>query len=201
MFGERIRRFEGLPHGQWKPERNSFWLLLTMRESLKMSDPFTERWPPLLSCRLQKVCPLVSFNLCVLSRIMDLVILMGPAWIRHCSHNFGWQSSHSVDLAGWHAKMASIEIWIPWRNVRKPHSLNFLKDAYESIKVFRLITNNSDVDEKGIRKLRTNQRHSEHTTSYSRTHITGSDHSTESTQFLAAHPQRNECARVLVWQN
>ena len=29
------------------------------------------------------------------------------------SHDFGWQSSHSVDLAGWQAKMASIEIWTP----------------------------------------------------------------------------------------
>ena len=39
--------------------------------------------------------------------------LMGPVRIRHSSHDFGWQSSHSVDLAGWQAKMASIEIWIP----------------------------------------------------------------------------------------
>ena len=38
---------------------------------------------------------------------------MGPVRIRHSSHDFGWQSSHSVDLAGWQAKMASIEIWMP----------------------------------------------------------------------------------------
>ena len=38
---------------------------------------------------------------------------IGPVRIRHSSHDFGWQSSHSVDLAGWQAKMASIEIWIP----------------------------------------------------------------------------------------
>ena len=44
--------------------------------------------------------------------------------IRHSSHDFGWQSSHSVDLAGWQAKMASIEIWIPWCNAHKPHSLH-----------------------------------------------------------------------------
>ena len=31
--------------------------------------------------------------------------------------------SHSVDLAGWQAKMAWIEIWIPWRNAQKPHLL------------------------------------------------------------------------------
>ena len=37
----------------------------------------------------------------------------GPVRIRHSSHDLGWQSSHSVDLAGWQAKMASIEIWIP----------------------------------------------------------------------------------------
>ena len=50
---------------------------------------------------------------------------MGPVRIRHSSHNFGWQSSHSVDLAGWQAKnlMASIEIWIQWRNAHKPHLL------------------------------------------------------------------------------
>ena len=52
---------------------------------------------------------------------------MGPVRIRHSSHDFGWQSSHSVDLAGWQAKMASIEIWIPWRNAHKPHCL--LKEA------------------------------------------------------------------------
>ena len=32
------------------------------------------------------------------------------------------RASHSGDLAGWQAKMASIEIWIPWRNAHKPHS-------------------------------------------------------------------------------
>ena len=50
---------------------------------------------------------------------------MGPVRIRHSSHDFGWQSSHSVDLAGWQAKMASIEIWIPWRNAHKPHLADF----------------------------------------------------------------------------
>ena len=38
---------------------------------------------------------------------------MGPVRIRHSSRDFGWQSSHSADLAGWQAKMASIEIWTP----------------------------------------------------------------------------------------
>ena len=38
---------------------------------------------------------------------------MGPVRIRHSSHDFGWQSSHSIDLAWWQAEMASIEIWIP----------------------------------------------------------------------------------------
>ena len=40
-------------------------------------------------------------------------VKVGPVRIRHSSHDFGWQSSHSVDLAGWQANMASIEIWIP----------------------------------------------------------------------------------------
>ena len=47
---------------------------------------------------------------------------MGPVRIRHDSHEFATQSSHSVDRTGWQAKMASIEIWIPWRNAHKPHS-------------------------------------------------------------------------------
>ena len=40
----------------------------------------------------------------------DLAI--GPVRIRHSSHDFGWQSSHSVFFAGhgWQAKMASIVI-------------------------------------------------------------------------------------------
>ena len=44
---------------------------------------------------------------------------MGPVQIRHSSHDFATQSSHSVD--GWQAKMTSIETWIPWRNALKPH--------------------------------------------------------------------------------
>ena len=36
-------------------------------------------------------------------------LAMGPVRILHSSHDSGWQSSHSVDLAGWQAKMASIE--------------------------------------------------------------------------------------------
>ena len=40
-------------------------------------------------------------------------MLMGPVRIRHNLHDLGWQSSDSVDLAGWQAKMASIESWIP----------------------------------------------------------------------------------------
>ena len=40
------------------------------------------------------------------------------------SHEIATQSSHSVDLAGWQAKMASIEIWIPWGNVHKPHHVS-----------------------------------------------------------------------------
>ena len=46
---------------------------------------------------------------------------MGPVRIRHSSHDFATQSSHSVDRAGWQVKMASIEIWIPWRNAHRPH--------------------------------------------------------------------------------
>ena len=58
---------------------------------------------------------------------LDYMQMMGPVRIRHSSHDFGWQSSHSVDLAGWQAKMASIENWIPWRNAHKPHWKFLLK--------------------------------------------------------------------------
>ena len=51
----------------------------------------------------------------------DFALAMGLVRIRHSSHDFGWQSSHSVDLAGWQAKMASIQIWIPLHNAHKPH--------------------------------------------------------------------------------
>ena len=48
---------------------------------------------------------------------------MGPVRIRPSSHDFATQSSHSMDRAGWQAKKASIEFWIPWRNAHKPHAL------------------------------------------------------------------------------
>ena len=51
-----------------------------------------------------------------------LVIQYGGCVVRHRSHHFATQSSHFVDRAGWQAKMASIEFWIPWRNAHGPHS-------------------------------------------------------------------------------
>ena len=55
---------------------------------------------------------------------------MGPVRIRHSSHHFGWQSSHSVDLAGWQIKMASIEIWIPWRTVESGKNVTFFEQLF-----------------------------------------------------------------------
>ena len=66
----------------------------------------------------------------------------GPVRIRHSSHAFGWQSSHSVDLAGWQAKMASIDIWIPWRNAHKPHCRT--KDQTEDVSKTRLSSRRMD---------------------------------------------------------
>ena len=41
-------------------------------------------------------------------------VAYGACAKRHnSSHSFATQSSHSVELAGWQAKMASIEIRIP----------------------------------------------------------------------------------------
>ena len=50
----------------------------------------------------------------------ELDTIVGPVPIRHRSHDFATQSSLSVDRAGWQAKMASIEFWIPWRSAHKP---------------------------------------------------------------------------------
>ena len=49
---------------------------LTMRESLETSALLTEHRPPFLSLSLIKLCPLVSYKSCVLSRIRVLVILI-----------------------------------------------------------------------------------------------------------------------------
>ena len=43
--------------------------------------------------------------------VHDTPFQMGPVGI--CSHGIATQLSRSVDRAGWPAKMASIEFWIP----------------------------------------------------------------------------------------
>ena len=53
--------------------------------------------------------------------LTSLPSTMGHVRISHSSHHFATQASRSVDLAGWQAKMASIEIWIPWCNAHTPH--------------------------------------------------------------------------------
>ena len=48
--------------------------------------------------------------------------------VRYSSHDFAISaSSQSLDLTGWQAKMASVELWlwIPWRNAQSP--VNFAK--------------------------------------------------------------------------
>ena len=54
---------------------------------------------------------------------------IGPVCVRHRAHLFAIQSSHSMDLAGWQAKMASIGVCIPWRNAHKPHSCTSMRHA------------------------------------------------------------------------
>ena len=88
-----IRCFEGLP--QRKPEimsSHSFWLSLTMRESLETSDLYhrTLTTVPVLS--FPELCPLVSFKSCVLSRIRVLVILIACTLVRRLeSLLMAWQ--------------------------------------------------------------------------------------------------------------
>ena len=62
-------------------------------------------------------------NLNFSSRISKIRIIflgqMVPVRIRRSSHDFGWQSSHSLDLAGWHGKMASIENFAGYHDVMR----------------------------------------------------------------------------------
>ena len=46
---------------------------------------------------------------------------MRPVRIRHSIWEIVTQPSHSVDTAGWQAKMAFIELWIQRRNTHGPH--------------------------------------------------------------------------------
>ena len=61
-------------------------------------------------------------GVCHIERRKVFPLQTGPVRIHHSAHDLATQSSHSVDRAGWQAKMASIEFWIPWRNAHKPHS-------------------------------------------------------------------------------
>ena len=50
------------------------------------------------------------------------LLTTGAVRVRHSMWEFATQASHSVDTAGWQAKMASIELWIQWCNAHRPHS-------------------------------------------------------------------------------
>ena len=47
------------------------------------------------------------------SELLNARVAQWSQYKRHRSHDFATHSSHSVDRAGWQAKMASIEFWIP----------------------------------------------------------------------------------------
>ena len=91
--------------------------------------------PLFISLDLKKSCAQCTsmYNCSEIQRYQNIINQgghpMGPVRLRHIyiysSHDFGWQSSHSVHLTGWQAKMAAIEIWIPWRNAHKPHCTGF----------------------------------------------------------------------------
>ena len=53
-----------------------------------------------------------------------------PVRIRHRSHDFATQCSHFVDIAGWLAEMAPIELWIQWRNAHSPYSCRKIFDSH-----------------------------------------------------------------------
>ena len=79
---------------------------------------FSEMVPRALDCSLTAV----------LRRTMVLCCIKRPVRKRHTSssHHFATQSSHFVDHAGWQAKMAYIEVCIPWRNASKWLPLKFV---------------------------------------------------------------------------
>ena len=58
---------------------------------------------------------------------------MGVVRIRYNCHS----ASHSVDSTGWQAKMASIELWIQWRNAHGPHHKP-LKKSPSKMKTWKL---------------------------------------------------------------
>ena len=69
--------FRGTPSSSVKARKNdSFWLSLTMRESLETSALLTEHRPPFLSLSLIKNCVLLCRSNRVCSRIRVLVILI-----------------------------------------------------------------------------------------------------------------------------
>ena len=84
-----------------------------------------------------------------------LTMYNGAVRIRHSSHHFATQSSHSVDRAGWQAKMASVDFWIPYRNAHRLHCTpvheieeekngvvlpEFLTSAWQSFMLYSLTT-------------------------------------------------------------
>ena len=71
-------------------------------------------------------------SLCNCSSSVDI---MGPVWTHHRWHK---TATHS---AGWQAKMASIEFWIPWHKVYRPHciAIGKLSSAHPCIAVWSFI--------------------------------------------------------------
>ena len=105
------------------------------------------RQQPLTGARQAEcLCPMINLlhmqGDCM-ARIRKMV--MGSVRIRHSSHDFGWQSRHSVDLAGWQTKMASIEIWIAWRNAHKPHLSERVVRRRDTMKLTKLKRRKKDV--------------------------------------------------------
>ena len=52
---------------------------------------------------------------------------MGPVCIRHSIREICHPANHSVNRARWQAKMASIALWIQWRNAHGPIEKSSLK--------------------------------------------------------------------------
>ena len=79
---------------------------------------------PFIFCDRQHMCTNLYWWPCWPENALDCIMLKTIS-NGACAHTssftpFATQSSHVVDRAGWQAKMASIEFWIPWHNAHSP---------------------------------------------------------------------------------
>ena len=116
----------------WKIDRLGRRTITLFYKHALMSLTDVQRCTAVITCFLPFVSshwPQIFSDCQTCIAFQNAAICVEPVRISHISHDFGWQSSHSVDLAGWQAKMAVIEIWKPWRDVQELHQSKVTKKA------------------------------------------------------------------------